>query len=275
MSDAFLMCKPDYFSVDYVINPWMKAHVHQSELENAVRQWQAFYDTLKKYVSVALIEPQPNLPDFVFTANAGFVKNKFVMLSHFRHPERQKEEVHYTKWFKENGYKLLPLPKNIYFEGEGDVLSQSDQNRLWMGYGFRSDLVASEYLESFYSAPVIPLKLTNEYFYHLDTCFCPLLKGCVMYYPGAFDPNALILLEENVPQDKRIIVNEEDALLFACNAVVIETDKIPGKSGIIFMHGASAPLHEKLEALGYHVQIQPVSEFLKAGGANKCLTLTV
>jgi len=39
------------------------------------------------------------------------------------------------------------------------------------------------------------------------------------------------------------------------------------------MNFASANLESQLENAGYRVHICPMTEFLKAGGANKCLTL--
>jgi len=76
----FLMCPPDVFSVDYVINPWMEGNIHKSSHETAVKQWQALRDLLVQDAEVELITPQSGLPDMVFTANAGMVVgNKFVL----------------------------------------------------------------------------------------------------------------------------------------------------------------------------------------------------
>jgi N-dimethylarginine dimethylaminohydrolase len=63
----------------------------------------------------------------------------------------------------------------------------------------------------------------------------------------------------------RIEVSEEDAASFACNAVAV------GRR--IFMNSASAHLQERLRAGGFLPILTPLSEFLKAGGAAKCLTL--
>ena len=32
---------------------------------------------------------------------------------------------------------------------------------------------------------VLPLKLADPRFYHLDTCFCPLANGYTLYFPAA------------------------------------------------------------------------------------------
>ncbi len=49
---------------------------------------------------------------------------------------------------------------------------------------------------------VIPLKLIDEKFYHLDTCFYPLLDDTVMYYPEAFNSDSLQIIEKNVAENK-------------------------------------------------------------------------
>lgn len=269
---TFLMCEPTYFAVNYVINPWMAAHINNIDHARATKQWQAFYQRLSQFVTVHLITPQPQLPDFVFTANAALVKNKRCLLSHFRHPERQREEPCYQKWFTTHDYEMLKLPTEIFFEGEGDALFQPDDEWLWMGYGIRSNKEAYQHLSNFFHTVVVPLQLIDEKFYHLDTCFFPLRHGYVMYYPAAFDRYSNQMIEAQVPNEKRIAVSDEDAHHFACNAVFIPKHN---HCGTIMMNYASDELQDQLTDLGYELIIQPVDEFMKAGGANKCLILTI
>ncbi len=73
-----LMCPPDYYGIEYEINPWMsRSRGSQSEL--AREQWQRLHDTLVKLgVRIELLKPRQGLPDLVFTANAGVIfKNRF------------------------------------------------------------------------------------------------------------------------------------------------------------------------------------------------------
>ena len=265
MPTSFLMCRPKYYEVTYVINPWMEGNVHKTNPALATQQWNAFYEQLKQAATVKLIEPQPNLPDLVFTANAGLLQGKRFVLSHFHHPERQPEEPVFKRWFEQNGFEVLEVPEDIFFEGAGDGLFQPGEDLLWMGHGIRSDLSAKALLEDYFSAEIIPLQLINNNFYHLDTCFCPLLEGYVMYFPSAFDQPSNARIEKQVPKKKRIVVSQEDALNFCCNAVLADRT--------IFINAATDSLRKALEGLGYTVLIQPVTEFNKAGGANKCLTL--
>src|SRR6266700_2727742 len=68
-----LMCPPDYYGIEYEINPWM-SRSRGSSPQRAHAQWRGLHDTLIKLgVQVELMTPQPGLPDLVFTANAGLV----------------------------------------------------------------------------------------------------------------------------------------------------------------------------------------------------------
>jgi N-dimethylarginine dimethylaminohydrolase len=230
------------------------------------KQWKGLHDALAAHADIALLAPQPDVPDLVFTANAGMVLGSIAIASRFRSLERQKEEPINRAWFKENGFNLAPWPKNVYFEGAGDVLIDRGKERfLWAGSGFRSAETAVYLLRRLFNRRVVDLKLVDPRFYHLDTCFCPLAGGYLMYYPLALAPESCEEIEDNVPLDKRILVSEEDALTFACNAVDLGEH--------IFMNAATPGLKEQLKKAGFKTVITPLSEFLKAGGTAKCLTL--
>lgn len=260
-----LMCPPDYYDVDYVINPWMEGNVHKSSRERAVSQWQGLHHLLKEYAIVDLVQPQKGWPDMVFTANAGLVLGNQVVLSRFFHKERQGEEPHFKAWFAAQGYTIHELPRDLPFEGAGDALLDREGRWLWAGYGFRSELDSHAYLAEWLDIEVLSLRLMDERFYHLDTCFCPLTDGYLLYYPPAFDAYSNHLIERRVPAAKRIVVSEVDADNFACNAVNIDRT--------IILNRASNDLKQRLGFLGFTVIETPLTEFLKAGGAAKCLTL--
>lgn len=262
---AYLMCPPRFYDITYVINPWMKGNLHGASSERAAAQWCRLYDSLKEISDIHLIDPQPGSPDMVFTANAGLERNSIVVLSRFLNSERQAEEPHFRHWFCSSGYTVFEVPQEIHFEGEGDALFSADGSRLWAGYGIRTDLASHPYLARAWNIEVVPLRLIDSRFYHLDTCFAPLSNGEVMYYPGAFDAASLAMIEEFYPAHKRIIVSEADAVRFACNAINIE--------GTIFLNEASTELTKRLEATGFRVVSIQLNEFLKAGGAAKCLVL--
>jgi lysine-ketoglutarate reductase/saccharopine dehydrogenase-like protein (TIGR00300 family) len=263
----FLMCAPDYYDVDYVINPWMEGNIHKSSRDRAVEQWNKLYNVIKNHAIVDLVAPQKGWPDMVFSANAGLVLGENVVLSRFLHKERQGEEPYFQQWFEDNGFNVYTLPKDLPFEGAGDALLDREGRWLWAGYGFRSELDSHPYLAKWLDIEVISLRLMDERFYHLDTCFCPLANGYLLYYPGAFDSYSNRVIEMRVAPEKRIAIAEADAINFACNAVNIES--------IVIMNKASDSLKSRLGEVGFQVIETPLTEFLKAGGAAKCLTLRV
>ncbi|EAZ88818.1 bifunctional arginine dihydrolase/ornithine cyclodeaminase [Crocosphaera chwakensis] len=269
MTDSIriLMCAPDHYDVDYVINPWMEGNIHKSARDRSVEQWNQLYHAIKERAIVELVEPQKGWPDMVFTANAGLVLGDNAIVSRFYHKERQGEEPYFKEWFANNGFNVFELPKDLPFEGAGDALFDREGRWLWAGYGFRSELDSHPYIAQWLDTEVLSLRLIDERFYHLDTCFCPLTGGYLLYYPPAFDAYSNRLIELRIPEEKRIIVEEPDAVKFACNAVNI--------NHTIIMNQISESLKQRLNDVGFEVVQTPLSEFLKAGGAAKCLTLRV
>lgn len=263
----FLMCSPHHYDVDYVINPWMEGNVHRSSKERAQGQWQNLYQIIASRAEVELIKPQPGWPDLVFTANAGLILGDQVVLSRFLHPERQGEEPFFKAWFEAQGHTVYTLPPELPFEGAGDALLDREGRWLWAGYGFRTELDAHGLVAQWLNIEVLSLHLMDERFYHLDTCFCPLTGGYLLYYPPAFDAYSNRLIELRVPPEKRIAIDESDAVNFACNAVNIDRT--------VIMNQASDALKAQLAEVGFEVVETPLTEFLKAGGAAKCLTLRV
>ncbi len=262
---SLLMCSPDLYEVSYVINPWMGEHVGRSSRDRAQEQWRNLYTVLSRVARIFLIEPVSGSPDMVFTANAGLARAGHVVLSSFHHPERQDEEKHFRRWFAEAGYRVTESLRQAPFEGEGDALFSADGQRLWVGYGTRTHEASHAALRSLWDVEVTGLRLVDPRFYHLDTCFAPLEDGSVLYYPAAFDPASLTCIEAFYPPERRIIVSEADALRFACNAVNI------GRS--IVLNCISPELEHELQLRGFAVIQVELDEFLKAGGAAKCLVM--
>jgi N-dimethylarginine dimethylaminohydrolase len=228
----------------------------------AREQWQGLREKLLSLgCEVELLAPKEKLPDMVFTANAGLVVGKKFIRSNFRFVERRGEEPHFEKWFAERDYELVRLPEGLFFEGEGDALFCG--NTLFCGYRFRSDIRSHQFIGDILKSLVISVELTSDRFYHLDTCFCPLPDGSAIWYPQAFDEYGQQAIRHHIPD--LIEVTPEEAAHFACNAVVL------GKE--IILPQDCPTLYAALVARGYRPQPLPMTEFLKAGGACKCLTL--
>lgn len=265
MSIRFLMCPPRYYGVSYVINPWMEGNRGRIDAERAAQQWSTLHDTLARCAEIELVPPQPDLPDMVFTANAGLVLDNKAVVSCFHHAERQGESPHFHRWFSEHGFDVCELASQLVFEGAGDALYDRDRKLIWAGYGQRTRAAAGVLLHGALGVDTVPLRLIDPHFYHLDTCFCPLDGGSLLYYPAAFDAASRAEIERRVPAAQRIAVSAEDAADFACNAVSIDR--------LVVLNHASAQLAESLARAGYQLKEVELTEFMKAGGAAKCLTL--
>lgn len=256
-----LMCPPYYFNVTYDINPWMSNNLHFVNDEVARTQWDMLYAMIRSCALVQLITPVKQLPDMVFTANAGFQFNgKNVVLSKFKHKERQGEEEVFRRWFESYNYTVHEVTHS--FEGQGDILRDAE-NRIWLGTGFRTDKLVVEELESIIGEQINVLELADKRWYHLDTCFCPLPHGELLWYPGAFSEESQDLIYDRF--EDIIEVTEEDALRFACNTVCILDN--------IFTPKCSYELSILLQKYGYSHHQFDMSEFLKSGGAAKCLVM--
>lgn len=259
------MCPPDYFSVDHTINPWMAGNTGRLDKGRAMRQWENLKQELSKTADIELMKPQPALPDIVFTANAGFVYGNRAVASHFMPDERRPEEPYLKQWFRDQGFELCELPEDVGFEGAGDCLLDRKGPWLWAGYGFRTEIEAHPYLAKWFDRELVSIRLTDSRFYHIDTAFCPLTDGYLLYHPPAFDYESRLAIEKRVPSEKRIVVDTEDAGNFACNAVNVGED--------IFVHKASGALKSRIQERGFRLHETDLSEFLKSGGSAKCLTL--
>jgi N-dimethylarginine dimethylaminohydrolase len=268
-----LMCRPQFFAVNYSINPWMDpaAWASGDDAARAGRQWAALHRALRGAgAQIDLVEPQPELPDLVFTANAAVVLDGVALLARFRHPERQREEPVFAAAFhglKARGLlnSVVEMPAGVPLEGAGDCIFDPHRKQFWVGCGPRSDPAARAVVEKVYGLPAVSLPLADPRFYHLDTAFCALPCGAVVYYPAAFTAEGLAAIHATVAPADRIELDAADAERFAANAVAF--------GNTIVLSSASAKLSARLEQRGYAVVETPLDAFQKSGGSACCLTL--
>jgi N-dimethylarginine dimethylaminohydrolase len=270
-----LMCPPDHFGVRYAINPWMDppswARNDQALAASSHHEWRMLRDTLLELgASIELVPPAPAVPDLVFTANAAVVLDRKALLARFRHPERQKEEVHFETTFRTLQQRGLidcidKLPDHVVLEGTGDCVWDVPRNLFWMGYGPRSDAAAKDKVKEIFDVEVIALELADQRFYHMDTALCPLSRGEVMFVPGAFTETGKVAIHDRVEACQRIVVDIDDAGRLAANAVRI--------GDTLVMSSCGDRLRANLAEHGYHVVTTPLCSFLRSGGSAFCLTL--
>lgn len=262
------MCPPLHFGVLYEINPWMH-HEVVVEPDVAAQQWEGLVGALRSAgAEVVTIDPHADVPDLVFTANAGIVNGGQFVPSHFRHPERQGETEINSAWFAEQGFTVDRLPDHLDHEGAGDALPFMPEGGppvLVSGYSFRSDAAAIPELGRLLGCPVKAVQLVDERLYHVDLTFCPLDDRRAICAPMGWDSYGRRVIEALVPEP--LWLEDDEALAFCANSVVVGTT--------IVMPNTPPRVGRQLEAWGFTVVEQSIGEFLKAGGGCRCLTLAL
>ncbi|MDR3516150.1 MAG: ornithine--oxo-acid transaminase [Azospirillaceae bacterium] len=270
-----LMCAPEHFTVSYAINPWMDPGQWSpaaAALSHQARTgWQTLHDAYVALGAVVDVMPaEPGLPDLVFTANAAVVLDRIALMARFRHPERQGEEAPNRRFFEQlqqSGRidRIEVMPDGAFFEGAGDAVWDAHRRMFWVGHGPRSSAGAGAVVARVFGQTVVPLRLVDPRFYHLDTCLCVLPGGEVLYYPGAFDDTGNGLLGDLVGADRLIAATPADAGTLAVNAFAVGHH--------LLMGSCSADLQATLEVRGYRVHRMPLAAFARSGGSAFCLTL--
>ena len=277
MSDAprIMLVDPTHFDVSYVINPWMKPGDWAADPAGHAAHARACFDGLtgalrQAGASIEIVPGVTGQPDMVFPANAAVVLDGRAIVARFACAERQGEEKPYfdaLQAFAHRGLldEVASFPQGCFQEGAGDAIWDRTRQLFWAGFGQRSIFAATQALAEFFDRRVVPLELATNQFYHLDTCFCPLSGGEVLFYPPAFTADALASIHAHVAPEQRLEASVEDAAAFCVNAVNI------GRSVVM----ARAPDHVRgmLGERGYTVTDVDLDPFILSGGGAYCMTL--
>jgi len=148
-------------------------------------------------------------------------------------------------------------------EVAGDALPFADG--LVAAYRFRSDAASHAYLSRLTGAAVRSIELVDERLYHLDLTFCPLDDRRAMVAPLGWDRYGAKVMEALVPEP--LVLEAEETVALSANSVVVGTT--------VVMPHCPRRVGAQLERWGFDVVVAPVSEFLKAGGGCRCLTLAL
>jgi N-dimethylarginine dimethylaminohydrolase len=268
MAKSVLMCRPTFFDVREVKNPYMGPPIDHLR---AQQQWDALRRSLEESgLKVETLDPVKDLEDMVFAANQVFVGyqdtiGKFIVPSRMRYASRQREVPFYVDWFRKRGYKVIELDlAGEYLEGQGDLLWHPDHSKIWGAYGFRSTRAGVERFAAAMQGlgfPVIPLQLVDKHCYHLDTCLCPLNHDAALIYPGAYSPESLDAVRKGW---KRIHeLSREEALQFMGNGIVANGRYITPR---LTPHLSQILAQEDLTPV-----LVETSEFEKSGGSVFCM----
>jgi N-dimethylarginine dimethylaminohydrolase len=270
-----LLVDPAHFNVSYVINPWMQPGAWAEDPDQHSRQARASFAALHATLlrcgaAVEVIEGARGLPDMVFPANAAVVLDGRALVARFACRERRGEEAVFARALEAVAKRgqlgeVAAFPPNCFQEGAGDAIWDSTRQIFWAGHGQRSILAATRELAAYFGKTVVPLELATSRFYHLDTCFCPLSGGEVLFFPPAFTADSLGAIHARVAPSQRLEATAEDAAAFCVNAVNIGRD--------IIMARAPDHVRSLLRERGYTVHEVDLSPFILSGGGAYCMTL--
>jgi N-dimethylarginine dimethylaminohydrolase len=256
----YLMCPPTHYRVEYGINPWM-THATPVDMGRATREWHGIVAAIEAAGgTVATVDAHPALPDMVFTANAGIVRADMFIPARMRFPQRQAEPALVATWAEAQGLGVHEIGVGT-FEGTGDALPFREV--LVAGVGPRSSPDAWPAIADVVGSDILTLSLPDPRFYHVDLVFCPLDSHSALISPLGIAPDALAELCRLVPDP--ILLTDDESLAFAANAVVV--------NGTVLSPHLSRRLEDELAARGLAGRQLEVSEFIKAGGAIRCLSL--
>ncbi len=265
---AVLMCSPESFDVIDVKNPFMAGQVGSVDRARAKRQWATVKAVFEQIgVETMTVPPVEGCEDMVFCANAVFTGldlngRRVCVPGHMRHPSRQKEVAAHVEWCNANDMRVVKLSSRGLFEGGGDALWHPGRRLIWGGFGPRTSRAVYDELADIFDAPVLPMELVTERFYHLDTCFCPVDERTAIVHPPALSAAAMDQVRDVF---ERVIEADtfEAATLLACNAAVF------GRH--VILQAGAAKVNWALRDLGFEVIEVETSEFLKSGGSVYCL----
>ena len=275
VTPTLLMTDPSHYDVSYTINPWMRPDAWHDDPAGNKRRAEAASAALalalqEAGATVVTVPGVAGLPDMVFPANAAIVLDGRCLVARFHCSERAGEAAYFLAAFEDLRVRGLiaevaELPDGIEQEGAGDCIWDVTRAQFWVGWGQRSSEASIEAIRRFFGRPLVALQLASPRFYHLDTCFCVLPRGEVLFYPPAFTAESLAAIHANVPAEMRIEATEEDAARFCVNAVAL--------GDTVVMANAAPALRERLAARGYAVRDVELDPFIMSGGGAYCMTL--
>jgi len=267
---AALMCAPDYFDIVDVKNPYMEGQQGKVNVKLAKWQWREVQYAFERIgVRVSTLPALAGAEDMVFCANPVFTGldgegRRVCVLSHMRHASRDREVEAHAEWFARNGYHVVRLRGGGLFEGGGDAIWHPGRRLIWGGYGYRTEPDIYDEISAIFDAPVVPLELTSERFYHLDTCFCPLDEGTVLVNPAALTRESLDSIRRTV--EYVIEADDGEAAKMACNGA-------PFFGKYVVIERGLTMTNRRLREHGFKVIEVETSEFLKSGGSVFCMKM--
>jgi len=275
------------FSNEQPINPYY--HVESIDCDKAAVEHDGIRSLLiGAGVKVTTVPSPINCQDGVYTANWALVRGDTAVMANLPNA-RQLEEDYAEKVLTEMGKKIVHVPNELKFSGQGDALVCG--NLLFCGSGYRSDAEAQKFAAETLGYDLIQLQTVpktddngtpiinsasgwpDSFFYDIDLAIAIIAgptehkKGLIAYCPEAFTPASQELLANLDAVDKIEVSIDEARDGFATNLV---------STGQTVIMSAHAPnLTDELRRRGFVVMTPDITELAKGGGYIRCMTLTI
>jgi N-dimethylarginine dimethylaminohydrolase len=178
---------------------------------------------------------------------------------HERKAETEQRRFSLRKW----GVDIVGQARKS-LEG-GDLVVHPKHNKIFMGYGFRTEQDAAQDVAKFFNATVIPLQLKDPHFYHLDVALTILEDGIAFACKEAFTPESWSILQDELPT--LVTVTKAEAMNFGLNWVEV--------NDTIIMGSFLPRLMDILRFFGKNIIYTPLDQFQLAGGSAACLVSKV
>ena len=287
INSSLIMSGADYFSNDQQINPY---YADESvDVAAAINEHAAIHAAFESAgINVIKVEPPSTSQDGVYTANWALVRGSTAVLA--RLPNARKSEEDWAEEvLRKQGLRVVRVPEDWKFSGQGDALACGDY--LFCGSTYRSDITSQAFAADTLGYTRIQLQtvpqidtsgnaVTNSasgwadsFYYDIDLALS-IIKGpsknslgTIAYCPEAFMPQSQQLLAELEGFEKIIVSEDEARQAFACNLV---------STGVSVVMSATAPLLKAdIEARGLNVITPEISELAKGGGYIRCTSLSL
>lgn len=276
-----LMCTPEQFDIVDVKNVHMEGQAGNLDKQKATEQWWALKRHFEYGIKLGVLEGvltiqgAPGCEDMVFCANQTFPwvtkdGSNIVVLSKMRHDSRRREVPYFREFFENIGYQCIELQRTAMFEGMGDLIYHTGKRLLYGGYGHRTVVEAYDELAEVLDCPIVALKLVDERFYHLDTCFVSLGTEAAMICKEAFTDQGIAALRRLYKRLYYIPV-QEAVEHFALNAHTMFN--LSTNTKMCVLNPGATYTREVLQKEGFHVFESDTSEFMKSGGSVFCMKM--
>lgn len=276
-----LMSDTANFDDSSPINPYMDG-TDEIDREKAQQEHDSIRQALiSAGVGIRQVPSPVGCQDGVYTANWALVVGDKAIMSRLPNV-RQAEEAYAQIVLKALGKKLVFIPENLRFSGQGDALPCG--RYLFCGSQYRTDAAVHDFLAAETGLKVISLQtvpqmavdgseMTNaasgwpdSFFYDIDLALAVISPELIAWCPEAFMPSSQDKLRA-LPMEKIEISLEEATEAFACNLI---------STGQTVIMSAHAPQFKAtLESRGLRVITPEISELAKGGGYIRCTTLTL